>query len=385
MKANWIGMFLLALFIGACDDTKNQSENTAEAGEVSKPSSFEPEVNHAQHFEIGIYENFKSLIIKNPWESGDTLVAYALYPKGQPAPSTPWAEFSIPVPIDEVVATSSPHVGLIGLVGESDKISGVADAQYIYDHEVYGRVNSGDIAQIGSLQDSNLEILLGLSPDLLMRTGFENVRNEDSRLIEAGIPICYDLEWMEPTMLARAEWIKFVGLFFDKDREADSIFRSIEAAYSLAIKEAAEVDYRPSILTGNNFKGTWYMPGGESYLAKLILEAGGDYYLKDDPSNGSLPLSFEVVLDELINADYWIGPSATSLKELEMMNERYTLFKAFQEGNVYTFDKRISENGGNDYWETGMVRPDLILKDVIKIVHPELLPGYELYYYKKLQ
>ena len=127
------------------------------------------------------------------------------------------------------------------------------------------------------------------------------------------------------------------------------------------------------------------MPGSDSYLTKLFHDAGGDYHYKNSESTGSLPLSFEVVLDDLIDADYWIGPRAKSMKELEMMDERYTVFKAFREGNVYTFDKRMSKNGGNDYWESGITRPDLILKDIIKIFHPELLPNHELYYYKRLQ
>ena len=385
MKAQWIAIFVLALTMNGCNQPKIQSESTERKDRIAGSSSFKPEVKYARHFTVSTYKNFKSLIVINPWEEGDTLVSYVLYPKGVPAPDVTWAEFKIPIPVDEVVATSSPHVGWIGLVGELRKITGVADARYLYNREVYDRSIAGEISHVGTLQDNNLEILLDLSPDLVMRTGFENVRNEDSRLVEAGIPIFYDLEWMEASMLARSEWIKFVGAFFGKDQEADSIFRYVEKAYQQAIDLVAEVANKPSVMTGNNFKGTWYMPGAESYLAKLILDAGGDYHFKNERSKGSLPLSFEVVLDELVDAEYWIGPNATSLKELEMMDERYSLFKAFQDGNVYTFDKRMSENGGNDYWESGMTRPDLILKDLIKIFHPELLPHHELYYHKKLQ
>ncbi|MEM7110369.1 MAG: ABC transporter substrate-binding protein, partial [Bacteroidota bacterium] len=286
---------------------------------------------------------------------------------------------------DEVVATSSPHVGFIGLIDELEKITGVADDRYIFNSYIYEKVSSGQVSQVGSLKDSNLEVLLDLSPDLVMKTGVDNVRNEDVRLTEAGIPISYNVEWMESNMLARAEWIKFVGAFFNKDEKADSIFRQVEKEYLTALSITAKIKDRPSIMTGNNFKGTWYMPGSDSYLTKLIYDAGGDYYYKNEKSTGSLPLSFEVVVDKMIDADYWLGPRAESLKELEMMDERYTLFKAFKDGNVYTFNKRMSESGGNDYWESGMTRPDLILKDVIKIFHPELLPDHELYYYKKLQ
>ncbi len=330
-------------------------------------------------------KNFKTVVVKNPWVAGDTLVSYVLYPKGRKAPAVEWAEFKIPVPIDKVVATSSPHIGFIGLLDELDKIIGIANDRYVFNTYVYEGVNQGKIAEVGSLKDSNLEVLMDLSPELVMRTGMDNVRNEDARLTEIGIPISYNVEWMETGMLARAEWIKYIGAFFNKDAEADSIFRSVEKEYLKALSLTSNIDERPSIMTGNNFKGTWYMPGSESYLAKLILDAGGDYHYKNKKSTGSLPLSFEVVLDDLVDADYWIGPRAQSLKELEMMDERYSLFKAFKDGNVYTFNKRMSENGGNDYWESGMTRPDLILKDVIRIFHPNLLPDHKLYYYKQLQ
>ncbi|MEL6536921.1 MAG: ABC transporter substrate-binding protein [Bacteroidota bacterium] len=375
----------LTLVLHACNPSTSQPESKAGNTSATTLSSFRAEVKYAQHFVVADYEGFKTLIVKDPWEAGDTLASYLLYPKGTPAPHAEWADFIIPIPIEEVVATSSPHIGLIGLVGELDKITGVAEDRYVYNPIIYNRIGTGEIAQVGSLKDSNLEVLLDLAPELVMKTGVDNVRNQDFHLNEAGIPISYNVEWMESNMLARAEWIKFVGAFFDKDQETDSVFRYIEQEYLQAIDLVKEVEERPSIMTGNNFKGTWYMPAANSYMTKLMLDAGGDYRFKDEESTGSLPLSFEVVLDEMVDADYWIGPRANSLKELEMTDERYALFKPFKEGNVYTFNNRMSENGGNDYWETGMTRPDLILKDVIKIFHPELLPQHELYYFLKLQ
>ncbi|MEM6629311.1 MAG: ABC transporter substrate-binding protein [Bacteroidota bacterium] len=385
MKSNWIGVVILGLLLTACYNPQDRSEDSTAYVLPETSTLFKPEIKYAKHLSVEVHEDFKFIIIKNPWELGDTLVSYVLYPKGTKAPPIEWAEFLIPIPIDEVVTTSSPHIGLLGSIEELDKITGVADDKYVYNSYIYEKVSNGKVSQVGSLKNSNLEILLDLSPDLVMKTGYDNVRNEDERLIEAGVPISYNVEWMETNMLARAEWIKYIGAFFNKDEKADSVFKSVEKEYLQALSVTSNIEDRPSIMTGNNFKGTWYMPSSESYLTKLIQDAGGEYYFKNEKSTGSLPLSFEVVLDNLMEADYWIGPRAKSLKELEMMDERYTLFKAFKQGNVYTFNKRMSENGGNDYWESGMTRPDLILKDVIKIFHPELLPNHQLHYYKKLQ
>ena len=375
MNKSILGILAL-LFLVGCRSDPHQLQGKEPTTHKAVRFSFKPQIKYAQNFTLQVNEHFKTIIVTNPWAAGDTLASYVLYPKGAEEPSVAWAEFKIPVPLDRVVATSSPHIGFIGLINELDKIVGVADDRYIFNAYIYEKINHGKIAQVGSLKDSNLELLLDLSPELVMKTGVDNVRNEDARLTEVGIPISYNVEWMEGSMLARAEWIKFVGAFFNKDAEADSIFRNVEKEYLNALAITSPIEDRPSIMTGNNFKGTWYMPGSDSYLTKLIQDAGGDYQYKDKKSTGSLPLSFEVVLDDLAEADYWIGPRAQSLKELEMMDERYTLFKAFKEGNVYTFNKRMRENGGNDYWESGMTRPDLILKDVIKIrPHPNLHHG----------
>ena len=385
MKKSVLILTIGILFLSGCQPTQERSHKSEKTVPGVNPDSFKPDVKYARYFSVNIQESYKTVIVKNPWEEGDTVASYALYPRGTEEPDLKWAEFKIAVPVNEVVATSSPHIGFIGLLNELDRITGVAEDKYLYNAYLYDRVSKGEVSQVGSLKNSNLEVLLDLSPGMIMKTSIDNVRNEDTRLTDAGIPVCYNMEWMESGMLARAEWVKFVGTFFNRDREADSVFRHVEKAYLQALSLTSQIEDRPSIMTGNNFKGTWYMPGADSYLARLIQDAGGDYHYKNEQSTGSLPLSFEVVLDDLIDADYWIGPRAESMKELGLLDERYTLFKAFREGNVYTFNKRTSENGGNDYWESGMTRPDLILKDVIRIFHPELLPDHELYYYKKLQ
>lgn len=384
MKKTFLGIISI-IFVLGCQSNHDRSKIKESVATEIIHSSFKPEIKYAKHFSITTHDNYKSIIVKNPWKEEDTLASYLLYRRDTEKPTVEWAEFKIPVPIHKIVATSSPHIGFIKLIDELDKITGVAEDRYIFSPYVYKKVSQGTIAQVGSLKNSNLEVLLDLSPELIMKTGVDNVRNDDARLTEVGIPISYNVEWMETNMLARAEWIKFVGAFFNKDVKADSIFRSVEKEYLKAISITDNINKRPSVMIGNNFKGTWYMQGSEGYLTKLIQDAGGFYKYKDKKSARSLPLSFEVVLNDMVEADYWIGPRAQSLKELEMMDERYTLFKAFKEGNVYTFNKRMSENGGNDYWESGMTRPDLILKDVIKIFHPDLLPNHQLYYYKQLQ
>lgn len=191
---------------------------------------------------------------------------------------------------------------------------------------------------------------------------------------------------MEDTPLGRSEWLKFTALFFNKDEQAETIFSEIADKYERVAQKAKSVKNRPIVFVGFNFKGTWYMPGGKSYVAKYLADAGANYLWSDDKSSGSLPLSFEVVLERAANADYWLNFSQSwnKLKDLVVEDNRYADFKAMKIGNLYNNNARVNENGGNDYWEGGISNPDMVLSDLIKILYPEMLPNHKLFYYHQL-
>ena len=133
------------------------------------------------------------------------------------------------------------------------------------------------------------------------------------------------------------------------------------------------------------YSDTWYLPGGKNYASKLLTDAGFDYIWKEDTTAGFLTLSYESVLDRANQADFWIGPSNyKSLSEMKKANERYSFFRPYETGKVYSYNKRIGANGGSEFLELGYLRPDLILKDLVKIGHPDLLPNHELFFYFKL-
>jgi iron complex transport system substrate-binding protein len=187
---------------------------------------------------------------------------------------------------------------------------------------------------------------------------------------------------MESDMLARAEWIKFVAAFYAKEQVADSIFRGIESRYN-DVKKLAASQPKQTVLFNMNYKGTWYLPGANSYAAGLVRDAGAVYNIEGN-DRGSKPVNFEQVLDSHANDNVWLNVEARTLNELGKADERYKLFKAFKTGEVYNYDKRLNAAGGNDYWESGTVHPDVLLKDEVKILHPNLLHGYEMVYWRKL-
>lgn len=233
---------------------------------------------------------------------------------------------------------------------------------------------------MGDALGINTEQVIKLRPDIVMAIAYNNSDSHIEQLKRVGISVVYNIEWMETSLLARAEWIKFIAAFYDKDAMADSIFQDIESKYLYLKQLAATTEEKPSILSGGNFRGTWYIPAGNSYMGKLFQDAGATYFYADNDETGSLPLTMETVLARFSNADFWVGCSAISMKELKEMDDKHTLFKAYKQNRVYNFSKRTTPEGANDFWETGVARPDLILADLIKILHPELLPEHQLFF-----
>lgn len=378
---------ICSLLILACQNQgkHNKASLVYSVIDQTKDMAFQSKVCYANRFTITNHEGYKHIVVFDPWNNDDTLASYVLYPKGEAVPAhLPPHEFLIPVPVEEIATMSTTHIGTLDLLHEVDKVTGVSKGSQIQNPVIKKKFENGRIPELGGHSNNNFEEIINLSPELLMKTGFDNIRKIDERIIEAGIPVAYNIEWMESHMLGRAEWIKFSGAFFAKNEMADSIFNQIEASYNQLAQLAASVQHRPKVMTDRDFKGTWYTPGGNSYLAQLIRQSGGDYHFKNDSSKGSLPVSFEVILDNFTDADVWLMQCHQSTPDLASMDERYHLFKPVKEGRVYNFDNRVNESGGNDYWETGVTRPDIILKDLIKIIHPELLPDHELYYYRKI-
>jgi iron complex transport system substrate-binding protein len=248
------------------------------------------------------------------------------------------------------------------------------------------RVNEGNITDLGIDKGMNIELLYSLHPDLVMGYTMSNDLGQLKKIRELGIPVVINAEYLEKHPLGRAEWIKFVALFYNKEREADSIFNKIEEDYQSTLALAKQATKKPTVLSGIVYGDAWFMPAGKNYAAQLFSDAGMDYLWKETESNGFLELSFESVFTHAKDADLWVGVgSFNSLKEIQNTEARYGLFKPFSQKKVYSYNARMGEKGGNEFLELGYLRPDLILKDLVKIAHPELLPEHEFFFHKKLE
>jgi len=343
---------------------------------------------YAKGFEITGHEFYKVLTVKSPWPNSKQSYSYILVNENNlERLSIPKNEYEgvITIPLQKIVVTSTTHIPALELLQVEETLVGFPGLDYISSEKTRKRIDSGNIRELGKNESINTEVLLTLSPNVVIGFGIEGKNKNFETIKNSNIPIIYNGDWVESSPLAKAEWIKFFGVLYNKEKEADSIFNSIEANYLNAKSLAEKVKNKPTILSGAMHNDIWYLPNGESTEAQLLKDANTNYLFKEQQGTGSLSLNFETVFTKAQNADIWLSPSNyKSLKALENSNSHYTKFKAFQNKKVYSFTNTTGKTGGVIYFELGMTRPDLVLKDLIKICHPGLLEDYELYFFKKL-
>ncbi|RRQ48221.1 ABC transporter substrate-binding protein [Maribacter algicola] len=329
------------------------------------------------------------LKITSPWPNAESKFTYALVPKDRLSTITldkNAYDAIIGTPISNLVVTSTTHIPALESLGVLDKLIGFPDTKYISSKYARDLIDAGKIQELGNNESLNTEMVLELRPELVV--GFSiNAQNKTYNTLEqANIPVVYNGDWTEESPLGKAEWIKFFAPFFGKEHEAEQIFSKIAQDYHNAVNIAKTAETAPSVISGAMYKDVWYLPGGESWAAKFIHDANADYLWADTPGTGSLSLSWESVLEKGKNADFWIAPAQyTSYMELTNASEHYAQFDALQNRKIFTFSKTKGATGGVLYYELAPQRPDLVLKDLIHIFHPHLLPDHELFFFTPLE
>ncbi len=346
-------------------------------------------ISYAKGFSIKDHQDFKVLEIKNPWPQSEQTFRYALITREMAPKITLSADdfdAILITPIEKIVVTSTTHIPGLELLNVQNTLVGFPDTNYVSSEKTRVLIDKGSVRELGKNESINTEVLLELRPELVIGFGIDGNNKTFDNIQKAGIPVIYNGDWVEKSPLAKAEWIKFFGVLYNKEKEADSIFNSIEADYLEAKKIAAKVTSRPTVLSGAMHKDIWYLPNGTSPEAQLLKDANVDYLWSDTTGSGSLALNFETVLNKAKQADIWVNPSYySSFEDLEKANVHYTKFKAFKTKNVYSFVNKSGATGGVLYYELGMARPDLVLKDLIKICHPELLKDYDTFFFERLE
>jgi iron complex transport system substrate-binding protein len=374
-----IVIFILAIFFSCCSRQEKVSQTTTAVTD-SVP------LKYAEGFKVRLLGDARLVEVTYPFQGASSGYKYLLVKEGNAPPPYHEDVKVITVPIKSIVCTSTTHVPMLDYLGETNKLTGFPMLDYISSGEMRKRIDSGYVAELGVDKGMNLEKLATIRPDLIMGYMLSGDYGQFKKIEELGMNVVLNAEYLEKHPLGRAEWIKFVALFFEKEAVADSIFTAIENSYLQAKYLVDSVQKKPRVLSGIVYGDGWFLPGGKNYAAQLLNDAGAHYLWQDNPSHGFLQLSFESVYERAHDADLWIGVgSYSTLKELKDADQRYTRFRPFIEGNVYTYNARIGAKGGNEYLELGYLRPDIILKDLVKIAHPSVLPSYELFFHRKVQ
>jgi iron complex transport system substrate-binding protein len=348
-------------------------------------------VHYARNFEIEYAGRVKRISVENPWRGAEVAFTHLLVPCDDPdaaeamPPRDGARQNVLRIPVSRVATTSTtelPHFVALGIV---DRLVGHSRLDFPWEPEIRARIDAGQVKEIGDGVRLDLEALIALRPDLVFATSIGDPELDMFSVLDrAGLPHAVDASWTEATPLGRTEWIKLTAAFFNREREANRVFDGIAARYEELAALARTVEERPTVLIGTPFQGTWHVSGGASYQARLIADAGGAYLWADDRTTGSIPLDFESVYARGLAASVWIHTYGWhSLADAVRTDERMSDFAAWKSGWIYTTDARVNGQGGNDFWETGTLRPDLVLADLIEILHPHLI-DHELVFHRQL-
>jgi iron complex transport system substrate-binding protein len=358
---------------------------TPPAKEITQ-TTYSDTLKYAKGFSIQREGKIIKLSVNLPYPGADKGYSYLLIPKGETVPSHSADTQVIQIPIVRMVCTSTTHIPLLDYLDETNALVGFPTTDYISSEKMRARIDAGRVTDVGVDKGMNLELLYSLNPQVVMSYTMTSDLGQLRKINELGIPTVVNAEYLEEHPLGRAEWIKFMALFFGKEQKADSIFKVIEQEYLATQRLTENITAKPTVLSGIVYGDTWYMPAGKNYAARLLKDAGTNYLWNDTETTGFLELSFESVYQKAKQADLWIGVgSFATLAEIEAAEKRYSMFKPFQQKTVYSFNARKGAKGGSEFLELGYLRPDLILKDLVKIAHPTLLPNYELFFHKKLE
>ena len=269
-------------------------------------------------------------------------------------------------PITRWAVTSCTHVGFMDALGVKDQIVAVCNKDLIY------TPLNDSVTDIGDSMSPSVERLIQSGAEAVMVVLYQKDVAWVEQARQMGIRIVVIDEWKEQTPLKRAAWIKEIGRLTGTEKRADSIYSSVEQSYNRLKAEAAQQAKSQEVLTGNNFRGTWYVPAGNTYMGELLTDAGFNYVYANDSSGKSLPLTIEQVIRTFGEAPVWVGSNGNSLEELKQMDEKHTWFKAYKNQNVYTWNGQTTTQGANNFWERGVVHPEEILQDLIAIKMGEI-------------
>ena len=315
--------------------------------------------------------NYTLVTVGDPWKGG-VLHRYVLVPRDADLPADLPEGTVVRTPLECALVYSSVHTSLMRELGALDAVKGVVDSQYFIDKDITDGVAAGTIADCGNSMNPTVEKVIDMQPDAILLSPYQDASY--GQIAKLDIPIIECADYLEYDPLGRAEWMKFYGELVGKRHEADSLYNAVVESYnSMKVKAAGAKTY-PTVVTEMVINGIWNVPGGQSYMARIILDAGGNYLWADDKNTGSLALDFNQVLAVAQDADYWFikWTNINSLKDLQGNYDLNKEMAAFQNGRVYVCDTDKTR-----FFDRIPFHPEVLLREFAAILHPELFPEFK--------
>lgn len=372
--------FFFLFFVWGCRNSSTEEKGTYKV-DWEKAEKIKNEF--AQGFSIEKSGKYFRITITDP-QTGNEYGKYVLYPKKSEKPELNEGEISISYPVKTFASVSTTHLPFLKLTGEARSLKGFAGHRFVLDSFFINLFKEEKTAELGSDNNLDYEKLIELFPEVLMVYPFGSLNFD--KISAAKIPVFYNTEYLELHPLGKAEWLKVFGILFDRQKEVEIHFSLICHRYKRILIDFVKSRdyYRPTVFTGLNFSGTWYVPGGKSFQAQLLKEAQVNYIWQDDLNNNSLTLSEETVIDKCLNAEFWVIVSSEkdnfSYEDLMNQNSKYKYFKAAKNKNII-----FCNSNEKDFFGMAIVEPDVILSDLIYFFHPGFFKNYTPKYFERLQ
>ena len=371
-------IFILPFFL-LVGCKKNEASETVKT-EIAKNS-----IEYASGLSIIKHEGYSIVTVSDPWPNANTKFTYVLKEKDAKVPDSLQTYTTIKVPLESIVVTSTTNIPFLEMLEVENKLIGFPHTDYVSSEKTRALIDKGAVKNVGQNEKLNIEQLIELSPDLIVTFGVDNNNSMLENLKKSGLSVFIQADWMEQSPLGKAEWIKLYGALFGKEEKAKELFDKIVLSYDQAKKLVKDKQASSTVLYGSMYQDVWYVAKGNSWVAQFMKDAQANYLWADLKGTGSEGLSFEKVLVKAKTANFWIAAGTfKTLDEFGKTNPHYIQFDAFKSKNVYTFEGKSGATGGTIYYELAPSRPDLVLKDYIKIFHPEVLPSYEFTFASKL-
>lgn len=377
IRLNAATLLAVSLLFVSCSNSSSESAQSTNYTSVDSTA-------YAEGFRLTSGpEGIRLLTISDPQHSGTEVYRYALVPKGRDIDASliPEGYTPIKVPVERIICMTSLQLSNFINLGEERRVVGITSTRHLFNDSIKRQIKEGHTAKIGIEGSFDTETVLALDPELILISPFKRGGYEGLR--ESGVPMMPHLGYKETTPLGQAEWVKLVGILTGREDKARDNFGRICVRYDSLASIAQSASSHPVVMSGEFRGGNWYTPGGQSFLARLINDAGAEYFLKDNERSGGVTLDFETVYSQTENADYWRIVNSYegdfSYKALLDQEPRYGDFKAFRNHGVVYCNMRT-----RPFYERMPMEPDNVLADLIHIFHPELLPDHTPVFYTLL-